>query len=117
MKQHLLVAVALAAASGFANAQSSGSDTATPAVRNDGALRNAFTTPAQPGDPATRLPPNVPATPSPPSTPVAVPPANPDIGKASQACNALADASERQKCLMHSSAASSPNGAKPSKSD
>ena len=110
MKPHLLAAFALGALAGIAFAQSSGSDTATPAVPNDGEPRDAFNSPAVPGDPATRLPPHVPATPSPPSTPVDMPPVNADAGKAAQSCNALADEGARKKCLMESGAGSSRDG-------
>lgn len=111
MKPHLLAAAALAAMSAIANAQSSGSDTATPAIPNAGAPPGAFTTPAVPGDPATRATPNVPATPSPPSTPVDVPPGSHDMGKTGQTCNGLSDASVRKDCMMHSIAGSSSSGA------
>ena len=107
MNPHLLVAVALAAISGVANGQSSGGDTATPAVPNPSARSDAFTSPAQPGDPATRLPPNVPATPSPPSTPVGVTPGGHDMSSdqskhmdaARKACANLAGEEARQACV------------------
>lgn len=113
MKLLHLTSLALAVLGGMANAQSSGSDTAPRAVPNDGARWDAFTSPAVPGDPATRLPPNPPATPSPPSTPVDVPPVNADLVKGRQDCNALADESARKSCLMHASAGSSPASAAP----
>ena len=106
MKPHLFAAVALAALGGLANAQSRGSETS-----NDRAPLDPFTTPAVPGDPATRLPPNVPATPSPPSTPVDVPPVGTGAAKTEASCNALADASARKDCLMHASADAGPKGA------
>lgn len=115
MRPQLLAAMTLAALSGIAHAQSSGSDTATPAVPYVGEPRDAFTTPAVPGDPATRLPPHVPATPSPPSTPVDVAPVNPGLDNDRQSCNALADASARKDCMMPSGPGSSPKGAVPAR--
>lgn len=115
MKPHLFAAVTLATLGALAHAQSSGSDTATPAVPNARAPSDAFTKPPVPGDPATRVAPNVPATPTTPSTPVGVAPAGQDMSAdrsphmeaARQACANLAGDEARQACVrQHAPSAS-----------
>lgn len=117
MKPHLLAAVTLAALGGIVHAQSSGSDTATPAIPNARAPADAFTSPAVPGDPATRAAPNVPAAPAAASTPKSAEPGGQDMSSdrsrpmeaARQACANLAGDEARQACVrQHAPATSGP---------